>query len=214
VCRFLGARTFHRGLSAFGLDVVVDEGESDPTTMAQICELLGDCRRCKLHDGRKNIVFGVGPDADVPLLVVGEGPGEHEDAQGEPFVGKAGEMLDKMLQHVLHLRRDQVYITNVVRCRTPKNRDPESDEVSSCIPFLDMQKKVLRPRFVLLLGAVAVHSVLGVTGGIRANRGKWFDWEGTPTIATYHPAYLLRKPEDKAKALEDLRMLEARLRDA
>lgn len=210
VCKALGASPVRRGLSAFGLQIVVDASVHEPESLEEIRTLLGDCQRCKLCSGRKNIVFGVGP-ARPRLMVVGEAPGEQEDVLGEPFVGKAGAMLDRMLEKVLRMKREEVYITNVLRCRPPDNRDPESDEVMACLPFLEMTKKVTRPEFVLLLGKVALEATLGLPGGIRANRGKWFEWEGTPTIATFHPAYLLRQEQDKVKTLEDLRMLESRL---
>jgi DNA polymerase len=210
VCKVLGASPVRRGLEAFGMQIVVDASVHEPESLEEIRTLLGDCQRCKLCSGRKNIVFGVG-SARPRLMVVGEAPGEQEDVLGEPFVGKAGAMLDRMLEKVLRMKREEVYITNVIRCRPPENRDPESDEVMACLPFLEMTKKVLRPEFVLLLGKVALEATLGLPGGIRSNRGKWFEWEGTPTIATFHPVYLLRQEQDKVKALEDLRMLESRL---
>lgn len=209
VCKKFDAVPVSKGLESFRIRAVVDEQEAEPETLDQVRDLLGECQRCKLCSGRKTLVFGSGPQAPS-LMVVGEGPGEHEDLLGEPFVGLAGEMLDRMLKNVLGLERSQVYVTNVVKCRTSKdNRDPEPDEISSCLPFLEMQKKVLRPSFVLLLGRVAIESVLGVEGGVKANRGKWFQWDGVPAIATFHPAYLLRNEQDKRKTLEDLRMLEA-----
>lgn len=209
VCRKFDAVPVNRGLESFRIRTIVDEQVVEPETLEEVRELLGDCQRCKLCSGRKNLVFGSGPQTPS-LMVVGEGPGEHEDRLGEPFVGLAGEMLDRMLKNVLGLDRGQVYVTNVVKCRTSQdNRDPEPDEVSACLPFLEMQKKVLRPSFVLLLGRVAIESVLGIDGGVKANRGKWFHWGDVPTIATFHPAYLLRNEQDKRKTLEDLRMLEA-----
>lgn len=215
VCRALGAKRAVSGLSSFGLEVVVDEAGPEPTSIEEVRTLLGDCRRCKLCDKRTNIVFGVGASNHPPLMVVGEGPGEHEDRLGEPFVGLAGEMLDRMLGRVLGLRRDQVYVTNIVKCRTSAdNRDPEEDEVASCLPFLEMQRNVVAPSFVLLLGSVAISACLKLQGGVRQNRGKWLEWGGIPTIATYHTAYLLRRPEDKPKTMEDLLMLKARLKAA
>lgn len=209
VCRKFDAVPVNRGLESFRIRTIVDEQVVEPETLEEVRELLGDCQRCKLCSGRKNLVFGSGPQAPS-LMVVGEGPGEHEDRLGEPFVGLAGEMLDRMLKNVLGLDRGQVYVTNVVKCRTSQdNRDPEPDEISACLPFLEMQKKVLHPSFVLLLGRVAIESVLGIDGGVKANRGKWFHWGDVPTIATFHPAYLLRNEQDKRKTLEDLRMLEA-----
>lgn len=214
VCRVLGARPIESGLPAFGVEVSVEESAPEPTSIEEVRGLLGDCQRCKLCSGRKNIVFGTGDPIHPPLMVVGEGPGHHEDERGEPFVGPAGQMLDRMLERVLGLQRRKVYILNVVKCRTSKDdRDPEPDEVASCLPFAEMQRDVVKPSAVLLLGSVAVRACLGVEGGVKKNRGKWFDWGGVPTIATFHPAYLLRREEDKPKAMEDLLVLKGRLAD-
>ncbi len=169
---------------------------------------LGECTRCALHKGRHNIVFGGGhPQAD--LAIVGEGPGRQEDLQGAPFVGPAGEMLDKMLVHVLGLGREQVHILNVVKCRPPRNRDPLPDEIATCRPFLERQLEAISPRVILVLGRVALGALLGVDG-IKRHRGRWMDYRGTPALPTFHPAYLLRQPQDKRLVFEDLKALKAR----
>ncbi len=211
VCRILGATPTSSGLAAFGVDVVVEDAVAEPTSVEEVRTLLGDCQRCKLCSSRKNIVFGVGDPNRPKLMVVGEAPGALEDERGEPFVGPAGEMLDRMLERVLGLSRQKIYILNTLKCRPPKNRDPEPDEISSCRPFAEMQRDVVKPGLVLLLGNIALKSCLGVEGGITKNRGKWLDWGGTPAMATFHPAYLLRKPEDKSKTMEDLLLLKSRL---
>lgn len=213
VCRVLGGRIVRSGLDALGVEVQIVEEEVDPVDLEEVRELLGDCRRCKLCDGRKSIVFGEG-SVHPRLIVVGEGPGQTEDETGRPFVGQAGQMLDRMLENVLQIGRDQAFITNAVKCRTSSDdRDPEPDELDACMPFLRMQQRVLRPSFGLVLGKVAARSVLGLEGSLRQMRGKWYDWSGVPTMVTYHPAHLLRHPEDKRKAFEDLLMLASRMKE-
>lgn len=175
-------------------------------------EAMGDCHRCRLCEGRKSLVFGVG-DPAARLLVLGEGPGEQEDLKGEPFVGPAGAMLDGMLERVLGLRREQVYILNMVKCRPPRNRNPQEDEIEACRPFLRAQLASVRPDLVLVLGSVASKALLGE--GITAARGRWHGlaWPGggARAMATFHPAYLLRKPEDKRLTFEDLKQVRAAL---
>lgn len=172
---------------------------------------LGDCRRCRLCEQRKNLVFGVGSPA-ARLVIVGEAPGAREDELGEPFVGAAGEMLDRMLENVLKLRRDQVYILNVVKCRPPGNRDPQPDEVAACKPFLLGQIEALNPAVLLAVGRVAAQSLMETSRGINALRGEWHLFQGrVPLMATFHPAYLLRMPDDKRKTLEDLIQVRDRL---
>lgn len=167
-----------------------------PTTLPEIERLLGDCTRCPLCETRKNIVFGTGSDR-ADLVILGEAPGEQEDRTGEPFVGKAGKMLDRMLANVLMVPRPSVYITNVVKCRPPHNRDPHVQEVEACFQFLSLQLQALRPKAVLAMGSVAYRALFRETSGIRRNRGEWKTLEladGTtlPVMPTYHPAYLLR----------------------
>ena len=180
------------------------------TVLARVRDDLGDCRRCALSTGRTNLVFGVG-DPDADLVICGEAPGYHEDIQGEPFVGPAGEMLDRMLVHVLGLQREQVYILNVIKCRPPRNRNPLPAEFESCLPFLERQIDAIQPRLILLLGSVALRSIFGPSvGGIKRNRGTWLAYRDVPVMPTFHPAYLLRQPADKRLTFEDLKATRAR----
>jgi DNA polymerase len=186
-----------------------DRAERGRGGLERIREDLGDCRRCGLHSHRRNIVFGVGnPDAD--LVIIGEGPGYHEDRLGEPFVGEAGQMLDKMLAHVLGLKREDVYILNVVKCRPPRNRNPLPPEVDACLPFLERQLQVLRPKVILVLGTVALKSLFKTSAGITRQRGVWMERDGVPTLPTFHPAYLLRNPAERRNTFNDLRALRER----
>lgn len=167
-------------------------------------ELGPDCRRCKLHQGRNRIVFGDGnPTAE--LVFVGEGPGADEDAQGLPFVGRGGQLLTDMIQKGMGLRREQVYICNVVKCRPPKNRTPEPDELAACAPFLRAQLDAIGPRILVALGKVAAQQLLADTTPITRMRGRWREYAGIPLMPTFHPAYLLRNPAEKAKVWEDLK---------
>lgn len=181
---------------------------SGAAALAAIRADLGDCRRCPLHEGRRNIVFGGGhPEAD--LVIVGEGPGREEDRRGEPFVGAAGQMLDKMLIHVLGLPRSEVHILNVVKCRPPNNRDPHPREAATCMPFLERQLEALQPKVILVLGRIAASYLVGTRYITRA-RGRWHRWRDVPVMPTFHPAYLLRKPQDKRLVFEDLKAVRAR----
>ena len=165
---------------------------------------LGDCTRCKLHKlGRKQIVFGVGnPVAE--LMFIGEAPGRDEDAKGEPFVGLAGKLLNKIIQ-AIGMEREQVYIANVIKCRPPQNRNPEPDELESCEPFWQKQIRAIKPRILVPLGSVAAKTVLATDLGISKLRGRLHDFEGIPVIPTYHPAYLLRSPNKKRDTWEDMK---------
>jgi DNA polymerase len=169
-----------------------------------IQEDIGECTRCILHKGRTKLVFGVG-DPRAELMFVGEGPGADEDKQGEPFVGRAGQLLNKMIE-AMGLRREDVYIANVVKCRPPDNRTPERDEMETCGPFLFRQIAAIQPKVIVALGATAAKSLLGVNEPMSALRGRWHDFRGTKLVATYHPAYLLRDPRQKAEAWKDLQM--------
>jgi DNA polymerase len=173
-------------------------------TLAEVRANLGDCTRCKLHTmGRKQIVFGVGnPDAD--LMFIGEAPGADEDIQGEPFVGKAGQLLTKIIE-AMGFKRSEVYIANVLKCRPPNNRDPEPDEVSHCEPFLKQQIAAVQPKIIVTLGKHASHEVLKVQTPITRLRGRWGRYEGIPVMPTYHPAYLLRNPAEKRPVWEDMK---------
>jgi DNA polymerase len=173
-------------------------------------EDLGDCRRCGLHAGRRQIVFGVG-NPDAHLVFVGEAPGADEDAQGEPFVGKAGQLLTKMIE-AMGYRRDDVYICNVIKCRPPGNRNPEPDEVAACEPFLKKQLAALRPRLIVTLGKFAAQCLLRDDSPISRLRGNFRTYEGITLMPTFHPAYLLRDPSKKKEAWADLKAVNAALK--
>jgi DNA polymerase len=176
-------------------------------TLLRIREDLGECTRCKLHKHRHNIVFGDGnPKAE--LVFVGEGPGADEDAQGLPFVGRAGKLLTQMIE-AMGLQRKDVYICNVVKCRPPENRTPEEDEVSTCSPFLLRQLDVISPKVIVCLGAVAAKALLKTNRGISQFRGQWLDFRSSKLMATYHPAYLLRNPNAKGEVWKDLQKVMA-----
>ena len=171
-------------------------------TLDEIRNDLGDCRRCKLWKGRTNIVYGTG-NPQARLVFVGEGPGYDEDRQGEPFVGKAGQLLTKIIE-AMKLSRDRVYICNVVKCRPPDNRNPEPDEINACFPFLKRQLEAISPDIICALGSVAANSLLEKEVFISRVRGKFFDYKGIKVMPTYHPAYLLRNPEKKKDVWEDV----------
>ena len=171
-------------------------------TLLKIREDLGECTRCKLHKGRNKIVF-VDGNPKAELVFVGEGPGADEDAQGLPFVGRAGKLLTQMIE-AMGLQRSDVYICNVVKCRPPENRAPEPDEVASCSPFLMRQIDSIQPKVIVCLGATAAKTILNTTRGISQFRGEWLEWRGYKLMATYHPAYLLRNPPAKADVWKDL----------
>jgi uracil-DNA glycosylase len=191
---------------------------TDPAAALQLIrEDLGDCTRCKLHKGRTKIVFGVGsPRAE--LMFVGEGPGADEDTQGEPFVGRAGQLLNNMIK-AMGLQREDVYIANVVKCRPPGNRMPEPDECETCSPFLMRQIAAIKPRVVVALGATAAKNLLAMNSSLGELRGRFYDfkpagirstdsaWPGARLAVTYHPAYLLRDPRQKGEAWKDLQMV-------
>src|SRR5216683_2393523 len=174
-------------------------------SLEAIRQELGDCKRCKLSNGRTQIVFGVGnPKAE--LVFVGEGPGAEEDAQGIPFVGKAGQLLTKMIE-AMGFRRDEVYICNVVKCRPPGNRNPEPDEIEACEPFLRAQLGSIRPKVIVALGKFAAQTLLRDATPITRLRGNWREYCGIPLMPTFHPAYLLRNPVEKKNAWLDLRQV-------
>ncbi len=180
-------------------------------TLPQILADIGDCHRCRLHEGRNKIVFGVGSPA-APLVFVGEGPGADEDAQGIPFVGRAGQLLTQMIENTakregIALSREDVYICNVVKCRPPGNRAPEPDEMDICGQFLARQLSAIRPKAICALGGTAARALTGHKEGVTKMRGKWFQWRDVPVMVTYHPSYLLRPYNQDAKreAWEDLK---------
>ena len=171
---------------------------------------LGDCTRCKLHASRTNLVYGVGnPEAD--LMFVGEAPGRDEDLQGYPFVGRAGQLLTKIIE-AIDLQREDVYIANVIKCRPPNNRNPEPEEVSTCEPFLFGQIDAIHPRVIVALGAFAVRTLLQSDDAISRLRGRVFDFRGAKLVPTFHPAYLLRSPDKKRDVWEDMKRVRTILR--
>jgi len=178
---------------------------SQVLTLEEVRKELGDCKRCKLHRGRKTIVFGEGNEK-ATLMLVGEGPGYDEDVQGRPFVGKAGQLLTKILQSI-NLPREEVYIANIIKCRPPQNRNPEPDEIQSCHPFLIKQIGVIQPKIICALGTFSAQTLLETDTKITALRGKLFDLEGIKVIPTYHPAFLLRNPDKKREVWEDMKKI-------
>lgn len=183
------------------------------SALAAVRAELGDCRRCKLCDGRTNIVFGVG-DPNAALMFVGEAPGEDEDRQGVPFIGRAGQLLTKMIV-AMGLSRETVYIANIVKCRPPSNRNPQPDEITTCSPFLYQQIQAIRPKIICALGTFSAQTLLGVQTPISALRGHFHPLPQFPdtirVMPTYHPAYLLRSPGEKKKVWDDLQKIMAEL---
>jgi DNA polymerase len=180
-------------------------------TLLKIIEDMGDCTRCRLHEGRNKIVFGSGNEQSR-LVFVGEGPGADEDAQGLPFVGRAGQLLTQMIEGTakkegIPLLRPDIYICNVVKCRPPENRTPEPDEMETCGQFLFRQLSAIRPKAICALGATAVKALLARKEGVTRMRGNWYKWNEIPVMVTYHPSYLLRPYNQNAKrdAWEDLK---------
>lgn len=179
--------------------------------LSSVRDDLGDCRRCRLHTGRTHLVFGEGTE-NARLVFVGEGPGYDEDRQGRPFVGRAGKLLDKMIA-ALGFDRSAVYICNVVKCRPPENRTPSADEMESCAPFLFRQLEAIRPDVICALGLTAAQALLGSDLPMNRLRGRAHRWRGIPVVCTYHPAYLLRTPAQKAAAWQDLLRVEQLLHE-
>ena len=180
--------------------------QTTPDTLPMVREEIGDCTRCKLHQlGRRQIVFGVGnPNAD--LMFVGEAPGRDEDIQGEPFVGRAGQLLTKIIE-AIGLQRGDVYIANVIKCRPPENRNPEQDEVDTCEPFLFQQIDIIKPKVIVALGTFAARALLRTLDPISRLRGRIYEYRGAKLIPTFHPAYLLRNPSSKREVWEDMKVV-------
>ena len=181
-----------------------DPAHADLDTLRRMVEV---CTRCPLHRGRRHAVFGTGPEA-APFMIIGEGPGAQEDARGEPFVGRAGRLLDSML-FAMGVPRDTVYIANIVKCRPPNNRDPRPEEVASCAGWLARQIELVRPRAILAVGRVAAQNLLSSSLSLGRLRGRVHSYGSPPlpVVVTYHPAYLLRSPHDKGKTWQDLKRL-------
>lgn len=211
-----GAAASDEDMSWFDLEpvhepVLPDVAARPAATTPSVAELgwdelrarVADCERCRLCEKRTNTVFGVG-DEHADWMLVGEAPGENEDKQGEPFVGQAGKLLDNMLRALALKRGENVYIANVIKCRPPGNRNPEPDEVARCEPYLQRQVALVKPKLIVALGRFAAQTLLKTDGSIASMRGRVHQYEGVPVIVTYHPAYLLRSLQDKAKAWSDL----------
>jgi DNA polymerase len=191
---------------------IVDEAlaarrSANEAQLEALARRMAGCTKCRLSQGRTNLVFGQG-DAAAELVFVGEGPGYNEDQQGLAFVGKAGELLTKMID-AMGVTRDEVFIANVVKCRPPENRTPAPDEMGTCLPFLQEQLSIIKPKVICALGKTAALGLglIGPDDSLGRSRGRFHDWKGTPVMVTYHPAYLLRTPGDKRKAWEDLQQL-------
>jgi DNA polymerase len=181
------------------------------TSLKELRAAIGDCRRCKLWSGRTHLVFGVG-NPRARLMFIGEGPGRDEDLQGEPFVGRAGQLLTDIITKGIGLKREDVYIANVIKCRPPDNRNPEPDEVDSCEPFLKKQIDLIRPEIIVALGKFAVQTLLKSKIPITRLRGNWYTYHGIKLMPTFHPAYLLRNPGDKKVVWEDIKKVINELR--
>lgn len=173
-------------------------------------EEIGDCRRCKLCRGRQTIVFGEG-NADAGLMFIGEAPGREEDVQGRPFVGDAGKLLTRLIEK-MGLEREAVYIGNIVKCRPPMNRDPEEDEISTCLRFIEKQIEIIAPKVIVSLGRISAHTMTGTKTPITKLRGVFHEYRGIPLMPTFHPAYLLRNPKAKWLVWEDARKVLERLK--
>ncbi len=183
--------------------------EAPAGTLTALAATSQECTLCRLRDGRKNVVFGEG-DPGAKLMFIGEGPGAEEDRTGRPFVGQAGQILDGMI-FAIGLERREVYITNIVKCRPPGNRDPKDDEVAACAAYLDRQIELIQPEVLVALGKPASHRLTGTTKPISALRGRWSTYQGIPLMPVFHPAYMLRTPSAKRETWEDLKMILKRL---
>lgn len=179
--------------------------EPGPGGLEQLRAEIGDCTRCRLHSSRKTIVFGTG-NPRARLMFIGEAPGQDEDLQGKPFVGKAGQLLTKIIK-AMGMERDDVYIANILKCRPPSNRNPQPDEIATCEPFLKKQVEIIAPEVICALGTFAAQTLLGTDRKISSLRGRFHDYQGIRLMPTYHPAYLLRNPNDKRLVWEDMKLI-------
>lgn len=193
-----------------GIQTLLTQGKRrEHLNLDSIRQELGECTRCRLHEGRNNVVFGEG-NSHAALVFVGEGPGREEDLQGKPFVGRAGELLTRIIE-AIELTRDEVYIANIVKCRPPNNRDPRPDEIQTCLPFLIKQLEAIKPRIICALGTFAAQTLLETEERISALRGRFHNYEGAKLMPTYHPAFLLRNPQFKKAVWEDMKMIREEL---
>ncbi len=189
-----------------GIHTLLTQGtRKERLNLASIRQELGECTRCRLHEGRNHVVFGEG-DPHAALVFVGEGPGREEDLQGKPFVGRAGELLTRIIESI-ELTREEVYIANIVKCRPPKNRDPKPDEIQTCLPFLMRQLEAIKPRIICCLGTFAAQTLLGTEERISSLRGHFHPYKGAKLMPTYHPAFLLRNPQFKKDVWEDMKRI-------
>jgi len=189
---------------AASVDLFADASVAQARTLSELRAAIGDCHRCKLAPHRTQVVFGVGNER-ARLVFVGEAPGHDEDVRGEPFVGRAGQLLTEIITKGMRLRREDVYIANVIKCRPPGNRNPEPDEVATCEPFLLRQLEIIAPEVIVALGKFAVQTLLRTKTPITQLRGRWHDYHGIRLMPTFHPAYLLRNPGDKRLVWDDIR---------
>ncbi len=180
------------------------------SALMKLREKIGDCKRCKLSKQRKNIVFGEG-NPEASLMFIGEAPGSEEDIQGRPFVGEAGQLLNRLIIK-MGFKREEVYIANIVKCRPPFNRDPEEDEIKTCFPFLERQIEIISPSVIVSLGRISAWTLLRTKIPITRLRGKFYDYKGIPLMPTFHPAYLLRNPKDKWLVWSDMQQVIERLK--
>lgn len=193
-----------------GFEHLTHPGVRECRTLQELRGVIGECQRCKLAERRTQIVFGVGnPEAD--LVFVGEAPGHDEDVAGEPFVGRAGQLLTEIIVKGMKIRRQDVYIANIIKCRPPQNRNPEPDEIAACEPFLKQQLEIVRPKAIVALGSFAAQCLLKTRTPITRLRGIWANYQGVPLMPTFHPAYLLRNPSDKRLVWSDIKQVMALL---
>lgn len=192
----------------------IPDGNKQPSSLEELRESIGDCKRCNLSSKRTKLVFGEG-NSNARLVFVGEGPGRDEDREGRPFVGEAGKLLTRIIEQGMGLRREDVYICNVVKCRPPKNRDPETGEINTCLPFLKQQIKIIRPEVICCLGRIAGRELTGKDFKVTRDRGKWRSFMEIPVMPTFHPAYILRnrakERQLKAQVWEDIQKVMDRL---
>ena len=204
---FVTSKKAESAMAGAAEDLFADNSQAlQVQTLEEFRAAIGDCQRCKLCSGRTNIVFGAG-NSNAKLMFVGEGPGRDEDLKGEPFVGRAGQLLTDIITKGMGLKREDVYICNVVKCRPPENRNPEPDEVAACEPFLKKQIDLVRPAVIVGLGKFAVQTLLQSTVTISKLRGNWHSYHGIKLMPTFHPAYLLRNPADKKLVWEDIKQV-------
>lgn len=188
------------------IELLTHPGVRDAATLEDLRTVIGDCQRCKLAPHRTKLVYGVGnPNAD--LVFVGEAPGHDEDVRGEPFVGAAGQLLTEIIVKGMKIRREDVYIANIIKCRPPQNRNPEPDEIAACEPFLKQQLEILKPKAIVALGKFAAQCLLKTRTPISRLRGEWTTYQGIPLMPTFHPAYLLRNPSDKRLVWRDIQQV-------